>query len=1622
MDLTKLGGGRQSVNVEDRRREAEMSPWAFEQRFDPADETNMTPEQYQGAMRWEDEQARRRQPVNTQSISLDPQTQTNLISLADMPQPVPQSVAQERTQKAELAMGKTSPGAEQIYNTILAGNEQELRNTLSIDRSLELEELRQKMLSEFADYKTSEGKPLTEDDYNFIQSLTYNELANPDTILEKEYARHVVGKTLGDTSVVSDALQEAPEISQTLLDIAEQTIAKREIVQTAIDRQNTDWEDTSWFSSIWDFGETLLPFKSALNVSGTVIGSGTELEKYVADLYRLPVDEFQKKFQADLQEIKDRNALDAQHFAGLVLSYGASSKFLDNALNVADLLAVGAPLAKAGGKGAARVATETDFVVGTNGVARQATAADRLSGGIRSLITSLRTQKLSVPEVLASVGKTSQAGVVNYLKEVKAKYYDRDPEGLSKQLLTHIPSFMNPSKFFAGGYQMARESADRVAARAERNSETLLRGITDKTGINSLGDAALLRAYDLAEKEVRQEFSHVNNSIIDIRRIAPEDTLSGVPEHALILGRPDGSLFENRFQASAYRKEMGIKVKDGIIRDQGDGAFIEIRRPVRQDQNSVKDLLIDLDNQTPTTSVNTFIGSIRSADDLVSKAQREVRKVVTHGTQFLSELLTIATKDLASLSKGSRLRFQRFAESMRDHVYTGPKGEKLRGREFSTLGEFEEAWQDSFGKLPTEAETSAYLSYQQLNQFDYILRNLNVYRFKVRKGIRQYKADKKTPFFEGTTIDKIDWNVKRSDGTVGVLVFSEGVDPFYTTLQFAKSETRELIDDSVANNGYRVIQTWDPFSFKDLTDGPVNLVVTKNAESRNLPFEQIPYRPGGHVVYDYNHYVKQPSVKLNGERSFYNGDTTISPFTTEKEARDYVRSMEEARRLYNEASPETFDDYVWKNLPVAPADLRQKFASGILDKDQPFVHTRRGESTKQHLPQGREWIDWNDSSYNLSRGMNKEFLGQRNWDATAVSKYGDDDNPIFEITKPRLLDPLSTINRAAGTMVRNEYLEPYKIRSAESFVEEFSTVLQGSLEDLRRDPIGVLFNPRWEEGTGNRELLAAAKNYRNAVLDLIGVRSPFQRNWGRVQEKLLNSVYDKLGKGASDWTYEKLLPGIADPIKFGRQVAFHSKLGLLNPVQLFLQAQTFVHTMALSSPGTALKAAPGAILMRLAHVSAHDLDDAFLSKWASHAAAMGWDPEHFKEAYGFIRRSGLFNVNGEHAWRDDMLDPKLIRSTAGVVLDKAAIFFTEGERFNRLAAFNAAYLDWRKANPLARFDRKAQQTVMARQDILSVNMTRASNASWQKGILSVPTQFFSYQQRLFEQLVGKRLTKAEKARVLAVYSAMYGVPVAGGAATMWPMYESMKSYMLENGMTHDNAAFEMVMEGIPAVALEAITGTQYNIGDRYGPGGLKDLRDIWWGDKALLEVALGASGSILGDILKTSKPFLYSITELSREGSKALPLVGRDFVDALSNVSSVNNAYRAYYALQYGKLVTKGEVPVDDVSTVDAIMTGITGLQPQQISDAYLMIESMRHQKDAQQFAKQQAVKYFRRMIKAPADQMEMYARMYKTWLRLGGFRVDQYADILREAASGHEDLVDQVERRFETNREMKID
>ena len=257
----------------------------------------------------------------------------------------------------------------------------------------------------------------------------------------------------------------------------------------------------------------------------------------------------------------------------------------------------------------------------------------------------------------------------------------------------------------------------------------------------------------------------------------------------------------------------------------------------------------------------------------------------------------------------------------------------------------------------------------------------------------------------------------------------------------------------------------------------------------------------------------------------------------------------------------------------------------------------------------------------------------------------------------------------------------------------------------------------------------------------------------------------------------------------------------------------------------------------------------FQEEIARHAAKLGWKKEHFLEATRGLRESGFDRIGGEHAYRNDYFEVKLTQSAAGNFLDFGTTFFTEGEQLVRMTAWNGAYRQWRKANPTKAFDNRAKQEVLGRADLYSVNMTAASNAQWQRGLMSVPTQFWAYQARLMDQLLGKRLTGKEKARLLATYGVLYGFPTSISAGLgLAPVGDIIKTHLEAKGISYDeNVVTQGLVNGWLQVLTEMGTGARLDW-SRYGHGGLTAPWDFLIGEIDGTELIHGVAGTVFGDM------------------------------------------------------------------------------------------------------------------------------------------------------------------------------
>lgn len=1601
-------------------------------------------------------------------ISLDAQDATQAPS---------ETTATTRAVKAHIAIGDASPGVMNLRQSLLAGNESQVRDQMASDAKVKDAQIRMDAIKGIVAEAAKQGRPLSEQDLSYLSILPTMELQNdPKTILEKEYAHNYVNKVadLNDgQNVIQSHLQVDPEGTTQEMDVASNIKMRQEIVKTKIEDLNDQWKNTGVMSAIGDYAGSFVPLLENVRTHNVVEGAntssilpGNNTDEQVQYLWTLPPKEFHTAFGKAIDELAAKNPLMAMDFANKVLSFSNNDRFLDNAFAIADVLTIPG------------VATAGKLALKGGEAAAEAVARNAASVGLKDTKVALKdavkaegTISRPVEEVLNRTGDLKGSARVTAYKEALQTFSAQDPMKEGYALKSQVPSLFNVDRVLDNSQSLSREASDRLSMVLQENAADLIDATTQTSKVGRVvSDEALQVGLKDAEARLATAYHHLNDAVLDTRLVSAEDQVSNVHEAEMrlgksvtaniagqeskplsvaagemetALGKPDASLFKDRKEAEYWATEV-YKLKSGEyhvgVEQKGVGYYVGVRTPINETADALRDVQLTTDHVTPRSITNTFLGLLKTPEDTLSVANREARHVATHGSQELHRYAVGVAENIGSLPNKSIKRLDRYLASNRDQMYL-ENGHPRYGKFDRDVGEFDRNWTSFHGKPPTEQERIAYFSAVQLNDWDYVMRNLGLYRDKARQGIEKFafnhsitdetsgeKAVVKSPMIEGRVTKDIPW-ADVEDANIAV-IDRNGNKRVLSKNTMTGSERAE-ITNAINIDGHKVIQVANPLE-KRLrgvvgSDQSVHFIVAPEFERKALDWQQLPYRAGGHTEYLHEHWVSQPSIRRAGDQFIYEGDNNALNFATEAEARKYAEKMETARKMLKDGNVSHLDNFLQTNLPWTREEFTRMFQEQTLKDgtklparfslEDPFAHRSSGRNVldahpdvAKLYPNVRNEVR---SSYNLYGQIDKKFASERDGPVMTVRERTGDNEPAFKLEPAKRIDPLTTMNRAMANVMRSRYLNDYKIKSVEDFIEEFADLMkvEGGKAEIRKNPVFYLHEAPWDNQFPDKARLAAGKNAQRAIINLLGSQTELGGNLRWAREQMMNAVYNNFGQKASDYVSEHLLPVLKDPFKYARNVAFHSKLGLFNPVQMFLQSQTLLHAIAIT-PQHAYPGMAAASLMRYLTMTA---DKSTIEHFAQIASKFGWTKEDFLESYAGLKRSGLWNVEGEVALKDDIFDPKIFKGKWGSFLDKGTFFFREGERVVRLTAWNAAYREWKVANPGKLLNDKAIAEILTRQNTFGVNMTRASSSAWQQGLWSIPTQFFAYQARLAEQLLGKRLTQAEKARVMTMYAGMYGVPTATGAATFaYPWYDDMREEALNRGVDLTAPMNKALMDGIPSMIIQQLTGAEPNFSQRAGPGGIQYFKDVFKDGK--VGELFGASPKILTQMSTAIAPVLKAVMSPFTPGEDFKLTMG-DAITAMDQISTVNNVGKALFALKTGKYISQNETYLGNATTADAIMTALMGTQPLAISDAFLKADLQKETKSMQQAVQKQVITNWRRAMQefnAGNDTAaESYMHNAKVLMAGGDFRPDEKGKIFQQAMKGYESFVDKMNREY---------
>ena len=1590
-------------------------------------------------------------PVLEEPISLDTGSTNTMLT---------PEVAFSRAAKAFYGLNKTLPKTQsEYYQDFAGGKEDEVRKQAAYAMDFNKTMLANKMLSEHANRTGG----LTIQDFNNVRNMVNNwDPTNPQSVLEDAFSVNAINRIYMandglDNSedrpytMVEDAFKLIPNLTKKTLEESSVYSAKIEWWRNQRENLQADLDNQSWLGWGADQAKMLLQPYSEAKLRGNVPidtygGLGTSLEEQAKALLRMPKNEMIEKGSKILNQLKKDNPTIAAKFADAVI--GQNDIVLDNAFT-----ALALPDLFAGGKIATSLARKV-FLYNDVRVAAK-TAVKGLEN------VSKQPVKVAVSDAVGDLPEAAIQKELNALTQTA-----KSEQQAIKDAMDQLPSVMradvenitkSPGRFGQELVNRLRESYETF----ETNLLDTIQRISKVERITpvvatEMGIRALMA-------DLRESYPSLRNSILNISSVYKKD-LTNTYHADLIIGNPNGGFFLRREGAEAFARFAGLKINAvEDIGQQGAGYFIKVSKPINETTHVVRDFLTQTAaSRSPTSWVNAFAGWLRTPEETLAHEQLLNRKIATYAPSELMKVAKETAKDIEQLARFTlpfTARKERWNEWKR--IVQMAQEEKdpisgIKGVFKNSPAELEVAYQQMFQRMPNEAEVRAYFSFKRLGEMDHILRNLQIYKNMSRVGTENHVFTVLGQNGKVISSKTFQGVIRREfpGGEGNTLIVNEklGTEKILVDGKMNTTAKRQLIQD-IKEGKRTVIELYDPelrpftnFS-SQVGDERIRWVVvpTNKLQTDKLNMVNLPYRGGGHFEYDYEHYIKQAKVRPerigSAFRNWYEGDTTIMPVAVRAMGHDLAAKMNavreliaakrlgEAKELASRTLPMEWKEfYGWFRKTKNP--VTGEIQAARLNVREPFQVVERNkmiiDKGKDALEERYHRLEDGTRKGSLARQYSVQYSGERDaYDVLSVENRGTAYNPLYQLTDPAMLDPITTMNRSLSRIVNSFFMDDYKISAIEHWLKEASTHLNLKQSEIHYAPFHVFnnINPNMWKKAAPPEAVKQLENRRYQILQFTGTPSSTEALVHSLAQKWSDMIYNKLGPeglkvGSFQVSPSYLLSRLTDPVKFVRSVTFHMKLGLFSIPQFLVQSQTYVNILGIAGFSKAAPGTFGALLHQWSRINPNMINS--LDRYASRLHIPGtsrWKLGEFKEAWTELQNTGFANVGGEYALRDDLMSHKVFSTGRDKFLDAGTFFFKEGERNVRLGAWYTAYREWRDLNPTKIITDIERREILDRASLLNVNMDRSSNSVLQHGAFSIPAQFLTYQIRAAELFLGKRLSSLERWRMLATNAAVYGIPTAVSGATIYPFGDNIRKTAIDNGYVVGDNYLSTLMEGLPATLMAFATGggdiskgNWYNIGPRYGSSGFTPLRDALISDRTLWDIMFGAAGSTIGNTWAASDGFRRAMLSFASAEDKQFKMKPDDVVDIFKEISSVNSAWRLWAAINSGRWMDKAERWVSDITPMNAIFQSVTGLQDQQIEDVRTMRMIKKDEKALAEYSmkkfSEEMQRGFRSMKDNDPQQANDFFRRAFTWMRVGGVPEHDYGTAMSRATENNENLI----------------
>lgn len=408
-----------------------------------------------------------------------------------------------------------------------------------------------------------------------------------------------------------------------------------------------------------------------------------------------------------------------------------------------------------------------------------------------------------------------------------------------------------------------------------------------------------------------------------------------------------------------------------------------------------------------------------------------------------------------------------------------------------------------------------------------------------------------------------------------------------------------------------------------------------------------------------------------------------------------------------------------------------------------------------------------------------------------------------------------------------------------------------------------------------------------------------------------------------------------DPVSFIRSLTFRVLLGMFNPVQIWIQAQGAANAVSLA-PRYAARAIPIQMSLSAARL-APKMDNPTRKVLAKTA---GLSVDEFNALERAWKRTGYTDSLSNTAdYTAATRGVGLLGDQIGRAVDSTSVLYRTGESINRRISFAVAALRRKEKTGTFNFTDSDLKVVMADANNLMMNMSKANAASWQRGIIAIPTQFWQVFSKFAETLTGINgyLSRKERIKLAAGHFMLYGaagLPFGAGVIRTLSEYYGMSQEDID---ALPPELVEGLNQGMWGLAFNSLLGADIDVANRgaIAEGMMDQLLDIIHSDSSIGEILVGASGSLpqrLQRVYKQIRPMMLN-------GSNE-PLTQEEALHAVSTLATVasswNNFQKGMFMLRVGRITDSRGNPIIDGKdiTMTAYMQ-MFGFQPKDITTTF---------------------------------------------------------------------------------------